>query len=116
MVTPLWAYRAIVADGFRPDLIHGNVYETAVATVLLGKIHRLPTVISEQSSRFPLFEIPRSQLATVRWSFRRADRILPISEFLRHAIVANRVGARFEIVPNVVDTELFQPTARRRPA
>ena len=115
VITALWAYRRIVAHGFRPDLIHGNVYETAVATVLLGKLHRLPTVISEHSSRFPLGDMPRFALATARWSFKRADRVLPVSTFLRDAIAAYGVDARFQVIPKSSMWSCFSPQAEDRP-
>jgi glycosyltransferase involved in cell wall biosynthesis len=115
MPSVFWAYRRIVADGFRPDLIHGNVFETGMPAVILGRRNRVPVVISEHYSAFATGRLSPLALKTARWSFERADRVLPVCAFLRDAIISRGIRARFELVPNAVDTTLFRPGRSRRP-
>jgi glycosyltransferase involved in cell wall biosynthesis len=48
-----------------------------------------------------------------RWAFRLADRGMPVSEFLKRAIEQYGVKARFQVVPNCVDTNFFFPAPER---
>lgn len=103
------AYQAIVADGFRPDVLHAHIYEAGVAAVLLGKRHRLPVVITEQFSAFPRRLLSPQKVLKARWAFAQADRVLPVSAALQTSIEQYGIHARFHRVPNVVDTGLFTP-------
>ncbi len=91
----LWAYSQVVRSGFRPDLIHANVYETALPAVALGLLHDIPVVVAEHSSAFALGTVPPAQLKASRWAFPRADRILPVSRFLdpRCSDAVSKVGS-----------------------
>ena len=112
-VARLWgiemAYRRIVADGFRPDIIHANVYPVGLPAVLLGRLHRTPTVLSEHSSEFQRRALSPMRLAGARLAFQQAQWVLPVSRSLQQAIEAYGIRARFLVVPNVVDTRLFRP-------
>src|SRR5262245_22457630 len=44
------AFRRIVHLGFRPDIIHVHVYDAGGPAVLIGKLHRIPVVVSEHFS------------------------------------------------------------------
>lgn len=112
----LWAYRRIVADGFPPDLIHANVYEAGVPGVLLGNRHHLPVVISEHYTAFPLKRLSRLEIAKARWSFEHSDCVLPVSAYLQRSIESYAIKARFEVVPNTVDGEVFHPPDSAREA
>ncbi|MBW1801141.1 MAG: glycosyltransferase [Deltaproteobacteria bacterium] len=101
------AVRRIHNQGFRFDLIHSNHYETSVLAVLIGKIYRIPVIITEHYSGFPRNLLSRRELFKARFAFHRAARILPVSHALRESIVRHGVRARFQIVPNVVDTTHF---------
>lgn len=103
------AYREIVADGFRPDVLHAHIYEAGLAAVLLGKRHRLPVVITEQFSAFPRRLLSRQKVLKARWAFGQADRVLPVSAALQTSIEQYGIHARFHRVPNVVDAGLFAP-------
>ncbi len=107
------AYQEIVAGGFRPDVLHAHIYEAGVPAVLLGKRHRLPVVITEQYSAFPRRLLSRQKVLKARWAFGQADRVLPVSASLQNAIEQYGIHARFQRVPNVVDTALFAPPFER---
>jgi len=103
------AFRRIAQDGFRPDILHTHVYTTAMPAVLLGKMYRIPVVMSEHSTAFPRKLLSPKEIRRVRFAFKRAKKVLPVSHALREAIEALGVRASFQIVPNVVDPTLFHP-------
>ena len=117
--TYLWgvfqAFRFIVVKGFRPDIIHAHIYEAAVPAVLIGKAYRLPVVVTEHSTGFPMGRLPRQDVRMARFAFSKADVVLPVSLSLQKAIENYGIKARFQIVPNAVDLSLFYPSFDSRP-
>jgi glycosyltransferase involved in cell wall biosynthesis len=117
------AYRRVRQAGFDPDVLHAHFFLAGVPAVLLGRVRRKPVVITEQWSIFlpedpsTLGALPRR---AAKFAFTHADMVLPVSAALRDGIVANGIDARFRIVPNVFDEQLFYPDAatrvRARPA
>jgi glycosyltransferase involved in cell wall biosynthesis len=98
-----------VSKGFRPDIIHAQVFEAAVPAVMVGKIYGIPVVVSEHSSKFPRRLMGSFDVWKARFSFRFAKLVMPVSRFLQSAIEGYEVKARFLVVPNVGDTKLFFP-------
>jgi glycosyltransferase involved in cell wall biosynthesis len=103
------AYRRLAEAGFRPDILHANVYEAGVPAVLIGRQTGAPVVISEHASDFVRRRLPPWQVQKARFAFSRAARVLPVSRTLQSAIERYGIRARFSVVPNVVDTDLFKP-------
>jgi glycosyltransferase involved in cell wall biosynthesis len=116
-VISLWsvlqAFKRLLGQGFRPDVIHAHVYEAAVAAILIGRLYRIPVVVTEHSSEFPRRRLSRYKVWKARWSFKRADLVMPVSHFLKRSIETHGIKARFLVVPNVVDTGIFFPDSRR---
>jgi glycosyltransferase involved in cell wall biosynthesis len=117
----LGAYRRVLADGFRPDVIHAHVYGAAVPAALVAGRSRTPLVITEHFSGVAQRSLSRVESRKARYAYNRAARILPVSRFLQDAIRSYGVDRPFEVVPNVVDTTVFfppdgksDPEARRR--
>jgi glycosyltransferase involved in cell wall biosynthesis len=114
------AFRRVRRSGFKPDVIHAHVYTAGVPAVVVGRLFRTPVVITEHYTGFPLRTLPRGGLGRARFAFRRAARVLPVSESLRRAIEAYGISAAFEVIPNAVDTTRFfsdsEPHDRRAPA
>jgi len=106
----LAAFRHISRLGFSPDVIHVHVYDAGGPGLLLGKLHRVPVVVSEHFSSFLRRSLGRLDLYKARAAFRWADRVLPVSYTLKRAIEGYGIAARFEVVPNVVDPAVFFPT------
>jgi glycosyltransferase involved in cell wall biosynthesis len=105
------AYRRITATGFVPDIIHAHVFYAGLPAVLIGKRHNIPVVITEHSSSFPRKLINRRGIMMARFAFQHADLVLPVSQALQHAIASYGIRARFQVLPNVVDTRLFYPAS-----
>jgi len=111
----LCAFRRIVAGGFRPHIIHGHVHEAGFLAVILGKLRRIPVVVTEHSTGFPRRLLERRAIRRARIAFGSADRVTPVSKSLQNAIERYGIQARFEVVPNVVDTRLFRPPRASQP-
>jgi len=109
----LQSFRRIVAQGFRPDIIHAHVYKAGVPAVLTGKFYRLPIVITEHYTVFPMRALSREEVTKARLAFTFADRVCTVSQFLLDAIQSYGIKAEFKVVPNVVNTQLFYPKKKR---
>jgi glycosyltransferase involved in cell wall biosynthesis len=111
-------FRAVRQSGFDPELLHAHFLTAAVPAALLGRVRRLPVVVSEHWSVFlpddPMELSPLLRRAA-HLAFESAAVVLPVSEALSRGIAAHGIRARTRVVPNAVDTELFAPPARRGP-
>lgn len=105
----LGAVRELMRQGYRPDLLHIHEYPFAVPALLLRRLYGLPVVITEHSSTFVKRSLTPAQVRLARFAFARADRVLPVSQAMQAAIEAYGIRAKFEIIPNVVDTTCFYP-------
>lgn len=106
------AFRRLVKEGWRPDVIHAHVYSSAIPAVIIGKLFKIPVVLTEHSSAFPRKLLPDWQIKRARFAMQRAKIILPVSEALKSSIESYGIKNRFQIIPNVVDTNLFHPNCK----
>ncbi len=113
--------RAVLArlrlSGWAPDLIHAHEYQAGRTALMLGRLARVPLVVSEHYSGFALGSVPPRDLAEARRVFERAATVSPVSRDLASRLRKVAPGARFESVPNAVDTRIFHPaiSAAARP-
>ncbi len=118
MATQLAGMAALVRrlrrSGWSPDVIHAHVFEAGVPALLLGRALGCPVVVSEHFTAFQRGLVRGVDLRLARTVFRRADLVCPVSEDLGRQLAAVEPQARLRVVPNVVDIELFRPTAQRR--
>ena len=105
----LLAVRKLRSRGFKPDIVHGNIFHSIAIGVIVGRLYRLPLVGTEHNSAFPLGYIRGGSLKRARWAFRNCACVMPVSESLKRAMVDCGVKARFQVVPNAVDVSLFHP-------
>lgn len=110
----LQAFRRIVSHGFYPKIIHAHIYEAGVPAVLIGKLFRIPVVVTEHTSAFLKKSIKGLGALTARFAFESADMVMPVSRSLQKALEGYGPKARFQIVPNVVDIDLFKPGTSSR--
>ncbi|MFC2040897.1 glycosyltransferase [Chloroflexota bacterium] len=106
------AFRRLVKEGWKPDIIHAHIFTAAVPAVLLGKLYRIPVIVTEHYSFFPLRKLSFYERVKARFAMNRARMILPVSNALKEAIEAYGIRNEFQIVPNVVDTEMFYPLSQ----
>lgn len=108
------SFRYIVNQGFDPDVIHVHIYDAGVPALLIGKLDGIPVVVSEHFSSFPRRSLGRLDWCKAWLAFRPASVVLPVSYSLQKAIEDYGIAARFRVIPNVVDTNLFHPSLRPR--
>jgi glycosyltransferase involved in cell wall biosynthesis len=102
--------------GLRPDLIHAHEYAAGVAAVMAGKSWNLPVVISEHCGDFIRGTLRKRDILKARFAMNRAAAVLPVGEEVRQSLRALRIGGRFEVVPNAIDTAVFRPAPARAAA
>jgi glycosyltransferase involved in cell wall biosynthesis len=105
--------RRLSREGTPIDLIHAHVHRMGWSGVLAGGVLRRPVVISEHSSEWPRRLMDPARLRRARIAFRHAALVCPVSKNLQRAIESYGVRARFRIVPNAVDTNIFHPSGTR---
>lgn len=110
----LMVYRKLVTDGFRPDVIHAHVFSAGVPAVMLGRLYRIPILITEHFSGFPRNLLSLFDLQMARFAMSRAQYVLPVSENLKRHIEARGIHAKFNVIPNVFCDEIFYPTNSKR--
>lgn len=108
----LRAAEHVASTGFRPDVVHANVHETAIPSLLIAKRFGVPAVLTEHASAFPRGRITSGQLIRARLSLPRMHAVMPVSDNLRDAMVAAGIAANFEVVPNTFDPDVFHPPVR----
>ena len=102
-------FRRLVREGWKPDVIHAHILTAGVPAVLLGKLYRIPVIITEHWSAFPLHNLTPFGRMEARFAMNRAEIVLPDSDNLRKSIESYGIKNRFKIVPNVVNNEIFHP-------
>src|SRR4030042_2594732 len=111
----LWAIWRVFClfrnKGFLPDIIHAYIYSTGVPAVILGKLYHIPVVITEQSSAFPRKVLSSQQLWKARFAFHNSDSVIIVSHFLQTEIEKFGISAKFQIISNAVDQNLFYPSS-----
>ena len=110
----LQASRWLIRNTGKPDIIHAHVYQAGILAAIIGKILRIPVVISEHSSAFVRGLLSRSGRLLARIAFRLANVIVPVSTALKDSIVDNGIRGNFQIIPNVVDEEVFFYQQKKR--
>jgi L-malate glycosyltransferase len=107
------ALRQLRRDGFSPDLLHAHVYSAGAIAVALGRLQRLPVVVSEHYSGFQLGTLSRAELRKARFAFARAEAVSTPSRTLAEAIEQLGLRGHMVTVPNVVDEQRFAPPSSR---
>ena len=107
--TMFTAFRKLVQEGWRPDVIHAHVYSAGVPAVLTGKRYGIPVVLTEHSSEFPRRRISGINKLKAKFAFKNASIVCPVSEGLKKHIESYGIRAQFHVIPNVVDSSLFSP-------
>jgi glycosyltransferase involved in cell wall biosynthesis len=99
--------RRLIKEGFRPDVIHAHVFTAGVPAVIMGRLHKIPVIITEHYSNFIDHTLSKLEVIIAKYVMTRANLVLPVSNCLKKHIEAYGIHASFSIIPNVVNTELF---------
>jgi glycosyltransferase involved in cell wall biosynthesis len=101
------AYLRVIREEWVPDIIHAHVYHAGKWGAIFGVLARIPVVITEHSSAFFRDRLSRSPKLLTRFAFRIARVIVPVSTALKNAMVLSGITGDYQIVPNVVDDQVF---------
>ncbi len=108
----------LVLESFQPDVIHGNViFPVGIVVKKWAWRLKVPYVFTEHlTSYLPVnrSHLKSRHLKSIRNSAKTADKILPVSNDLMLAMKELNIGRNYEVVPNVVDTDLFKPLEKQR--
>lgn len=101
----------------KPDLVHANIlHNSMLFAVYLKEKYKIPFVISEHWSGF--LQVNRSKLSfvsilTARYIARKASCLLPVSTILMDNLKELKIGKKFKVIGNVINTELFFPEEKQ---
>lgn len=107
-------FRKLAREGWKPDVIHAHVFTAGVPAVLLGKLYRIPVVITEHYIYFPPRILSFWERVKARFSMNRAQIVLPPTNAYKEAIESYGIKNKFQVVPNVVNTKKFYPSSSER--
>jgi len=108
----LSGYRQVLKEFKRIDIVHLNVVLPAGFFALyLKKTFNIPFIVTEHSTIY-LKSNPSNhgliEKYIVKKIIGKASFICPVSKDLKNALEKYGIKGRFQIIPNVVDTNLFQ--------
>ncbi len=117
LLTKYFRQRAALTKGFheiqkyfgtKPDIIHLNVVLPAGFFALrLKKLFNIPFIITEHSTEYHI-KMKTRRLLVTKMICSQASLICPVSENLKQTMQECGIENNFEVVPNVVDTNLFR--------
>lgn len=110
------AINKAVELGGKPELIHSHVLtRTAVLAMLYGWKYKVPFIITEHWSRYypenRQFKGRINKMLT-QWVLNKAAKVTVVSHRLAMAMKSHGLDFGTDILPNVVDTNLFIPHPR----
>ena len=103
------AFRQMVSENFRPHIIHAHSYDAGLPSILIGKLYRIPVIVTEHSTAFPRKLLGRSGPHIAKLVFENIKVAITVSKSLQRAIEEYGIRANFQVIPNAVDTDLFNP-------
>jgi L-malate glycosyltransferase len=112
----LAALRRLRREAWRPDVVHAHVYQAGPPALLLGRLSRARVAITEHYTGFQRGLVTGYDRLLAKLSFERAGVVAPVSEELAGHIRELAPKARIEVVPNVVDVEVFSAPRTDRPS
>jgi glycosyltransferase involved in cell wall biosynthesis len=106
-------HRLVKTEG-KPDIVHAHTLSAVLPGVILGKIYKIPVVVTEHWSGFPRRAMRFSEKMIAKFVMNKARLILPVSKDLAKTIKSYGIKSKIEIIPNVVNTALFHPQFNKR--
>jgi glycosyltransferase involved in cell wall biosynthesis len=107
------------ADEFRPDVVYERYNLFYVAGAAFARRRGLPFLVevnaplAEERARFSKLRLRRLAQWSESFVWRRADRVLPVTEVLaEHVAASGVVRPRIEVIPNGIHLEDFPPLER----
>lgn len=107
------AVRRLILEGWKPDILHVHVYLAGIPAIVLGRVYRIPVVITEHWSAFIQKALKKINIWEARFVMNRASIILPVSKALENAIISFGIKNRYKVVPNTLNTSIYLPPAMK---
>jgi len=96
----------------KPDILHANIlYPTGTIALLFNKIYKLPFIITEHWTGYMPNDpnkIGAIHKVVSKMVAEKASKILPVSEDLMDAMIKHNITGNYQVIPNVIDTNLFK--------
>lgn len=106
-------YRQVCRELGKPDVIHANVaYPSGLYALFFKLFTRSPYLITEHWTGYlPEKNTPLRpfQKTMTKWVLRKASFICPVSGYLARSMRNQDLNGCYQVVPNVVDTDLYLP-------
>jgi len=116
-VQRLWALHGLLrrlrGEGRRVDIIHAHYFATGPSAVLVGGLHHVPVVITENASTCLEDDFSAYQARLARFAYARAAVVCPDSPMAERCLRTFQPRARYEVVPEVVDIDAFATPLRQ---
>ena len=107
-------FEAIIADGWKPDLLHAHCTEFAgIIVTRLARERRIPWVLTEHSI-FVLANYPEYRRRLMIEAANTATRLVAVSHYQKRCIFINNIFRPIEVVGNLIDEKLFALTTPAR--
>ncbi len=118
----LWRRNLAYSFGFNyvtmPDIVHGNILQTHLLFAKkLKKERGIPFIVTEHWSGFfkeNVKSLSKYKLKVAKLIAQDADLIAPVSIALKNDMQLLGIGNQYDVVGNVVDTELFVPATSKQ--
>jgi len=99
-----------LAPNYKPDIIHAHIFKAGPAALAIGKLTNSPVLLSEHSMEFTSKKYLTLEFRIfAKHILNKFARILPVNYALKDNMQALAPKAKFTVLPNVVNTELFHP-------
>jgi glycosyltransferase involved in cell wall biosynthesis len=110
-------YQKLFKENEKPDLVHIHVLSRpAFLALALKRKHSIPFVITEHWSGYLKSNGKYKGFLKKRFTeyiAKKASRINTVSTQLKDSMISHELYNEYEVIPNVVDTELFKPLPKK---
>jgi glycosyltransferase involved in cell wall biosynthesis len=110
----LATFHNLITEGWKPDIIHAHVYSAGEAALMLGRLYKIPVIITEHSTMIATHSVPKREKYRMQLVMNKAHLILPVSEDLGRSIKDYYgIRTKIRIVPNTVNSTLYHYTRKQ---
>jgi glycogen(starch) synthase len=100
------------SEGTPVDILHAHNFLTGAVAVTLGRLRKLPVVITENQSRSLTGELSAHEEWLARFAYRLAPIVCPVSRLSEDRLRLLQPRGRYKVVPDVVDIDRFAAVQR----
>ncbi len=112
----LQAYKIACSEIGSFNLIHLNVvYPAGLFALYLNKKYKLPFILTEHWTAFQKKSFNKLEKYYIKKIAKKASIICPVSDHLKQSMIDFGINNTYKVIPNVVDTDLFQFKPKKNP-